>query len=406
MPSFSSLTNRSRWVAAAGILAAGSAWAGTLLFSPVKDQGPDTAQLRTLAERLQAQPVLAESPELTAPAPSSRPVPATRVRAATPPRSFSRPIPVLPPAAALPAPAEKPAVTAAAEKPAPAAPKKPESPVKNLALMGITHRGDNVEAWLVNLENQERDVASLDDDAFGLTVKEIGDESVLLARGSEEYLLRLGEKPIPAPAAEASPASASTSDGGSREGGRSGRFGSGRWGGGDGSRDGSSDRSQRFAEFRSRFGGGSRWSGGGASPPAPPSSSPVLGASATPSASTGSGSSGRSRGFRSSGSSSYGSGGFGGGQAFPGQGGAAGSTSQFAAGSTAPTPNPQTARRRGAQLVGESQPLPAPEALTNPQTQRRTGASSGPAFGQSPAGTRAGQAGGRTGTGGMTRPGR
>jgi hypothetical protein len=62
-------------------------------------------------------------------------------------------------------------------------------------LIGVTQLGDQVRAWLVDLDTQQRDTVGVGDSAFGFAVKQVGAESVVLTRGGRDFVLRLGQKP-------------------------------------------------------------------------------------------------------------------------------------------------------------------------------------------------------------------
>ena len=172
---------------------------------------------------------------------------------------------------------------------------------------------------------------------------------MVLARGADRFVVRLGEKTIPVPQPPVETASSGTAPARPGMSGNPGGFGG---------------RGRRQA----RAGGARRTGFGGGNP----------------------GGLGRARGPRNR-------------QAFAGprvplrtvnramsrtlNGGGARRGSQFSRTAAAPpTSNPQTARRRGGQLVGGAQPEPEPQALANPQTQRRLGTTTGPAFGSAAGG--------------------
>jgi hypothetical protein len=394
--------NRLCWLGAGGILLAGVVWAALLYNAQPGSQGLDPASLRTLAARLLQPPVqtdnsLASAPERAAADPA--PMGALFGAPALPKAASSAPTPSRPaagvrvPAAVKPAaPAPTAPSTPSGPRPAPVA---PDDPVKNVALSGVTHANNADQAWLVNLTSRDREAAAVGESAFGFTVKEIRAESVTLARGSESYVLRLGEKQIPTPIIQAAALGGGEGFGG--PGASSGPGGSGGPGGprGFGGPGGGSP------DFRSRFGGGGPGAGSGGNPGGGFRGSE----SASSSSPARDGSNSGGGGFRSrswngsggpggggSGGSGFGRGGFG----FGNNNSAP--TSQFAAGDTSPTSNPQSARRRGVQLSGDGDPIPVPEAITNPQTQRRLGTASGPAFGEG-----GGTAGSRTGSAGLPR---
>ncbi|MCC2667731.1 MAG: hypothetical protein K0Q72_202 [Armatimonadetes bacterium] len=372
--------NHVRLLAAAGVLVAGAAWAGTVYRTEPKVSGPNPAQLRTLAERLatsvpESDPLLDTAPSYGAP----------RISLPAPAKKSSTPAPARITAPRLPAVTPAPTVTEV-KTPAPAPAPQPVSPVKSIALMGVTNRGDVETAWLVNVDSQERELAEVGDRAFGLTIKEIEPEAVVLTGGGEDYLLRLGDKQIPVQVASTSvgdDAAGMDPFGGGRRGrngaGGQGSQGGGRrsgWGGAGGAGGGSSwgggrNRGNFGSMGASSFGGGS----GGSSFS---SNSGNSGFSGLRGGNTMSSNSGRSRsggGFSGGGGGGFSGGGFGGGR------GGSSNTSQFAAGTSGPTSNPQTARRRGGQLTGDTPAQPMPAAISNPQTQRRIGSSSGAAFG-------------------------
>ena len=139
------------------------AYAGTLVVRPAGYSGPDPGQIRELAGRLESQqvvtPVSLEVPPAGPkptpqpdPQPSPRPARRTTVRI---PGPRVGQLPVLPPATAAPEPAPL---------PAPA----PVSPVKSIALMGVTQQDSAETAWLVNVDTRERELASEGESAFGL----------------------------------------------------------------------------------------------------------------------------------------------------------------------------------------------------------------------------------------------
>jgi len=376
-------------MAAGSFLLVGGAWAGSIYRSAPAYRGPDPAQLAALASRLETSSLvevspLPDPPSVKVPRRVSPPVAPARATSTSDGALSRLNAPVLPPAG----PATNDVPTTPTPAPAPAPPKPIESPVKSLALMGLTHRDQEDTAWLVDLNDLSRETAEVGEQAFGFTVKEIGAESVLLSRNGAEYELRLGEKSIPVPAG--SQPVTSTGDG-SRFGemANAGNGGFGRRGRGQGRQSGFSGfGGQGRSSSRSQFGGRS---GGFNSASAAPS----FGSSSNSSSYSGNSSgysSNRSNRFSGTGGS-RGSTGFGGntggGRGYSGGAGGAGGgnssmTSQFAAGTTGgSTSNPQTARRRGARLTGDTPALPSPQAIANPQTQRRIGSSSGSAFGQS-----------------------
>jgi hypothetical protein len=393
--------NQARWLGAGAVLLAAGAYAGTVVARPTAYAGPDPGQIRELATRLQShQGVTAISlevpPTAPAPAPVPDPQPAARPVSRTPVRMAGPRVgllPVLPPAtpAAEPVPA-----------PAPAPPPAPVSPVKSIALMGVTHQDAGETAWLVNVDTRERELASEGESAFGLTVKEIGPESVLVTHDGQEYTLGLGEKQIPMveapqPAAAEAPGFAG---GGMGRGGRRGNRAQGMGQGG-----GQRGFAGRGGRNRGNWGGGSAMTFG-ASGMGTGTNATSGGFSGNRGSGRGTGntsfSGGRQGGFsggRQGGGFSGGGSGFGGFSATGQRNG--GSTSQFAAGAAGSTSNPQTARRRGVSLSGGMQGSGQGgmdiQAIVNPQTQRRTGTTSGPAFGETQQGAQQRTGGARTG---------
>ncbi|MGV3724658.1 MAG: hypothetical protein ACO1SX_27490, partial [Actinomycetota bacterium] len=272
--------------------------------------------------------------------------------AAPPPRRRSRPLSA--PAAPTPRPgvavSAKPKTPAAAPAPVSPAESPAEASVKQIALMGVTQQGDEITAWLVDLTTQAREEAEAGESAFGFNVKEVSAESVVLAQGNEEFTVRLGEKELPVVAAE-QPAAVPAQSASAITGGRGNRG----WRGG-----------QRSSSGRS-------WS--------------------NRSSSNGNRSSNRGNNNRRS---SGNRGGFGGGFRGAFSGGFSGRGNRNSQSFLAPSANPQEARRRGVRFIGDGDPLPQPAQIQNPQTQRRRGSASGPAFGQANGNTRSNN-GSRTG---------
>lgn len=312
------MSNQMRYLAAAAILAAGGICAAGVYSRPVEAGGPDPEQILSIAERVSAAEP-AHPPALSVP-PPRRSIKRQSTSRATSPRAANPPVSLRPSAVQSPE-------AASGVKPA------AESPVQQIALLGVTQQGDELTAWLVDLETQARAEAEVGESAFGFDVKEVGADSVVLALGDAEYTVRLGEKEIPVvevsqpvSAPRPAPNAANTNRGRIR----------------------SRDRGTRTVSNR---GGSSRY-----------------------------GSRRRSsdRGRRSSSSARSSSGYFGG---FPrtfssrtrGQG-----TPSF----LGPTSNPQEARRLGVSLIGGGTPIPVPRPPQNPQTQRRRGIAGGPAFGE------------------------
>lgn len=386
------LNAQMRWIAAGGVLLSGAGYAAVLTRAePPVQTGPSPAHLRELASRVSEDglPPVALSPVVLSSA--STPIQPSRRPAAAKPRQMASRlnVPILPPGNGVTqVGVQRRPVQSVAARPARVAPAAPESPVKNIALMGVTYQDNRDVAWLVNLENQERDEVSVGEDGFGFQVKEIGPESVVLARGSDQFTVRLGDKQILVNEAPAVVASADTGGGGE------GRRGRGQWGGGNAGGFGGRGGRGGFGQGGGR---GNRGNWGGRS-----FASNSFGNS-TPTVFGGGNSSGAGGGQRGvnraanggfsgragGGFSGRTGGGFGGG--FTGRGGfgggfqmGGGANNQFAANASGPTSNPQTARRRGGQLIGGATAIETPQAITNPQTQRRLGsASTGAAFGQS-----------------------
>jgi hypothetical protein len=345
------LSVRGRWIAALGLLAAGSAYAGHLAVTPPAAKSAETNSIRLLADRLRSN--------------SAPPVPALGTGVLP---SGSRPVSSQATAESeggrLPAPRTpaQPAPAADGALSVPSGDAGTDTGAKNIALMGVTNSDGEDQAWLVNLDNQEREVVDEGGAAWGFTVKDIEDESIILARGAEQFTLRLGEKEIPVQEAPA-PAQAMS------ESGRRGNWG-GR--GGDGG-----SRRDRMRQWMASQGGrwsgrsGRSWGGGGSN----------WSSSSSSSGSSDWRSRRGDRGSRSSSGRSFSAGGFNPGMGWAMSGGGGnrrGSQTQ----NTGPTSNPQTARRRGGQLIGGADPIEAPDTITNPQTTRRLGTNSSVAFGE------------------------
>lgn len=375
-------------LSAAGMLLGGGVMAQVLFQQPITLDGSDPARVRELAHRVEAQQAMGgagpltppegastavPSPVLPPPTAPTRPIAGVRRPSPSPPQALTRPVP--------------PRVEKSVTVPAP-----PEDPTKHVALMGITHANGEVSAWLVDLRDQQREIVGVGDRAFGLTLKEIDPESVVLTRGDEEFELRLGQKQIASASGGGSTYTAASGDEdqgpGGLEGERRGRRGGFPGFGGEGF-SGRLSRSGGFPSFGGGFSGrgsrsggdrSSRYSGSSAG-----SSSDSSGSSRYGSGSSGSGRSGSSSGgYGRSSSGGYGRSSGSGGSGFAGNSGG-NSASQFSsAGAVGSTSNPQTARRNGARLSGDSAPVEAPAPITNPQTTRRMGStgSTGAAFGQ------------------------
>jgi hypothetical protein len=365
-------------ITAAGVLLAGVGWAAQMYLTPPVYQGPDTVALRRLAERVQPQPVQDTPLVLPPPAAVLAPLPAAQPRPARAQDRQAQPRPGVRNAGS-PRVVKPGAPSAPGKSPAPSTVLPPSDPVKNLALMGITRQGDSDLAWLVDVTNQDREAVGKGQTAFGFTVKQIDPESVILTRGSDQFVLRLGEKAIPEAAAAQVASSGGGSDGGDfggfggfgagggfgGGGGGRGGFGGGRGGGGGGFRQFLASQAGAGGGFGAgNFGGGNAGGSG-----------------------FNGGNNGGNNGFqnRRTFGGGFGGGGFGGfGGGFGGLGNRNnGSSSQFSTASTSTTTsNPQTARRRGVKVAGNTQSAdPTPQPISNPQTQRRTGTTTGTAFG-------------------------
>ncbi len=323
-----SKTNRKLLLGAAGCITLGAAVAAQIAFSRPATPTPETQTLRRLADRLAAEPLPVVQP--TVPPVASRqivddaPIEAPRPKAAPSPRSSRPPRPT----------AQSPEAARQALADA----------IQNIALMGVTHQGDEDRVWLVDISNNERQVVSEGEDAFGFTIREIDDESVHLTRGAHKWELKLGEKQIPPLAEDAyiPLVTANTTGNGWQGGGR----------GGDGG------RGDRGRSNGGNWGGGQPWGGGGSQ-----RSNRNRGGWGN-------------RGFRPTFGGGFRGGGVGGGGSFGGS-----NQGNRSSGVQLSTSNPQTARRRGSPLVGGAEPMPGPAAVSNPQTVRRRGTSSGQAFG-------------------------
>ncbi len=386
-------------VAAAGLLLGGAVTAQTLSQKPVVLESSNPAQIRELALRVETQQSLAGAGPLTAPegsfAETPRPVVPPPSRLEKPVAVARRPAPSPPQALTRPAPVRE-------EKPvtAPAPPPPPVDPIRNVALMGVTHANGEDSAWLVDLSDQEREIVNVGDRAFGFTIKAIEPESVVLTRNGDDFELRLGQKQI-ASASNGGGATyaAASGEGGEGPGGAGGEGRRGRGGfpgfGGPGG-EGFGGRFSRSGGGFSGFGGRGSRSGGDRGSRYSSSSSGSYGSSGSDSSRSSRYSSDSSRSGRYGGSSGgysrSSSGGFGRGSSFGGSGlggfagnNGGGNNSQFSSsGAVSSTSNPQTARRRGARLSTGSDPIETPAPISNPQTTRRMGSagSAGAAFGQ------------------------
>lgn len=377
-------------LAAVGILAGGAAWAGSMYLAPPRYQGPDTRQLRALADRL--------AEEQPAPPPVVVPVPIAAPTIAAPtPRKAARP--ATPVAVRSTPQVTTPPNTGNIKPLPPVGPVAQADPVKNIALTGVTREGRTDRAWLIDISRSDRETVARGESAFGFTVKEIQDEAVVLSQGGRDYTVRLGEKTIPAVA------SGDTASGGDvslagmgggmpgmpgMPGGMPGMggmnfagFGGGRFAGRGGRRGG-------FGGFGG-FGGGGNLGG---------QNRARNGARNGAGSRTASSRNSRTRTTARNRNTNRG-GGFGG--MFFGGGGRNRQTTT----TTTSTTNPQTARRTKGTLVassGGNSAIAQPAVISNPQTQRRLGTTSGPAFGTSD-GNGNGRNGNRNGGNGGNRNG-
>lgn len=349
--------------ASVGIVAAGGSWAAAVAFKEPAASGPDPAKIVALASASQIDLASSQVPDPLAHSRAERPAPAA-------------------PPAARPAPAPAPAIEPR-RAPVPMPSPTPDNPTQNVALVGITRDSEGEQAWLVDTSTRERETVPVGGTVFGFTVRSVGEETVTLARNNREFVIRLGEKDVPG---EVLASSESGTGGGEGPGGE----GRGPFGGFDPSRMG--DMRSRMSEFRERmagfsgdFGRSSRDYSGRSSDYS--SRGPSSYGGSRYSSGSSSFSRGGDRGGDSSRSSSRSSGSgisFGGPGMFMGGSGyssrnygSTGSSSQSTS-----TSNPQTANRTGARLTGSlSDAIEQPETISNPQTQRRRGSSSGTAFG-------------------------
>jgi hypothetical protein len=344
-------------IAATSLLGLGTAYAAQVYTTPVQSKTSEVVAVRTLAQKLNAQ-TLGEAPVLQVPVLDTDPV--------------------TPPPAATPKPVVKPSFSLAKPSPvqhtqtavAPSAPPQPSDPAKNIALIGVTHLNGADHALLMDVSTQERETVDQGGDVWGFKVRTIGDDHVTLANATEEVTLRLGEKGVPTsditPTAEDDAAAQNGADGngGNGRGGRRGRFQ--QW---------AQAAAAAGAFNRGGGGGGGRgnWASGGGN-------------------SFNSGGAGRGNYNRGGGTNFRTSGNNRGGAQYAmnfGGGGNFGNNRQPQQ-TAGPTSNPQTARRRGGQLVGGAKALPAVPTISNPQTARRLGTTSGKAFGSSQSNSRSG----------------
>lgn len=310
--------NRLRWMIAGTVLAGGTASAAYLNHQgPAGGPVPDVRPLQALAQRIQQMPE-PQSRLIAVPALAS----GTSTSRSTPRHTASQP------ASAHNSGSADAANGAEQPQTAPVL-----SPIKTLALIGVTMVGDKEAAWLVDLESHDRFTANEGDDVEGLHVRDIQPDHVILTQNGTDYELRLGEKSAELAAAEPVEVASTTTTDQQNQNGR-GWGGRGRWGGRNGGGRGNSGG----------YSGGNRYAGNtsGFRPP-------TFG------------------GFR-------GGGGF--------NGGSNSNNTNYQRRLTKPTSNPQEARRKGVRLVGNvSSSLPQPPAFFNPQTVRRVGSATGHAFG-------------------------
>jgi hypothetical protein len=385
------VSNQVLLMGAAGILALGAAWAGAIYRATPTYRGPDPAQLGALAARMQSAPapetVLEVAPGYHAP------VVARVSQLAAKPRTKATPTKQT---AAVTKPTSKGPATGT---PGAAVVVSRDEAVKNIALTGVTHENGQDMAWLVDVSSHDRTTAEKGESAFGFTIKEIQPEAVLLSRGTDEFLVRMGDKQVPVVYVASADTSGDDGGGFGGFGGFGGPGGRGGFGGGGRGGFGGFGGAGRggfggFGGFGGRggfggggFGGGNFGGGGGGG---------FSGASTSSNTGGNRGGGGGNFGGGGFGGGGFGGGGFGG----FGGGGFGGNRSTTTTAANQPTSNPQTARRRGSRLTGDATPMPTPAAISNPQTQRRNGSTSGPAFGDT---TSTGNRGGTTTFGGSTR---
>lgn len=293
--------NGLRWLAAGGVLISSGASAAYLQLRQPTAAMPDLRPMRMLAERLdRSAPVTSAGDLLRVDPDSGSTLPKGTRHTAVSARSRTD---------------ENAGVPSAAD----AVPTATDvTPVKSLALIGVTSIGGKESAWLVDLDKHEHFSAVAGQEVEGMQVRDIQPERVILTQNGNDYELRLGERPNdllaevppPAPPPVQKPAPV-----------------------------------QPAAQWTGRRGGGGGGSRGGYA-----------------------GGGGFSGGFR---------GGYRGG--YGGFGGYGGNMSQPQVSHA--TSNPQEARRRGVGLVGGVRAIPEPRAYFNPQTVRRLGSTSGHAFG-------------------------
>jgi hypothetical protein len=368
------LSSKHMLFAAALILAGGVSWAGALLMSP-PNVPSGASEVQLLAHKMNSAP----------PATITEPTAVTIT-----PEEQSTPVvkPVVKPvdikktdtakkADKTPAPAPGPTVVTVAN----------DDPVKNIALTGVTFEGGKDTALLLDTSSNDRERATVGERVFGFTVRKIDSDSVTLARGSDQYTIRLGDKLVQDPYyASADTGSDPLSDPTNQFGGGRNRFGRNGFGGFGRNGFGGFGRNGFGRNGFGGFGGfpGRGGFGGANATTAGFGGGPGGGGAPTVFNSGGNGNNGG--GFNRGGNRPQvnigfngGGGGFGGG-GFGGQGGAFGQTNSTSTRSS--TSNPQTALRTGASLIsGSTSRVSKPQTISNPQTQRRLGTTSGPAFG-------------------------
>lgn len=225
-------------------------------------------------------------------------------------------------------------------RPAFVPPGEQPSPIRNIALVGVTNSGGAASAWLMDTETRERASAQVGGSAFGFTVAQIRDESVLLRRAGHSYPVRLGERPIAVvgPASESvgepAPERPTTAPEPAAAGARAGYRSS----------SGESAAASPAAPFSNPESLRGREAAVTRAPrdlptgtPEPAATSPGSGGADSPDAA----------------------------------GDLPGSPSDSAGYSGGYTTNPQTARRRHSHLIGSATSVKSPAPIVNPQTLRR-----------------------------------
>lgn len=356
--------------AALGVIVVATACTASILQTSKPVSGPDTQELRRRAAGLHDLLLPA-----AVPLPADDNTPTTAVPVVHPPVAPRKPVARASAARTVSAPAprthrgEREPRQRSSQTEVPAPPALPVgNPLSQLALVGVTNEGGSDTAWLVDLKSNERQPVGQGGSILDFTVKEINPESVVLTRGTENYTLALGEKPVLLASAAGldgiSLGGEDDSESAGPRGGRGPRGGPGGFGGGG-----------RFGAGGFAGAGGGRGFPGGGGFGGGGFSGAALGASSN-NGFGGGGGGGFNRSGRTGGGG-FGGGGFGGGTN-------SGGGSQFSASATGSTSNPQTARRRGTSLIGGGTAMAAPAAISNPQTERRKGTTSTgstPAFG-------------------------